>query len=172
MLPAAHSVSAAPQPRRIDDVIHPNSLVGLGQLPHPRRQMPPGFVRAFSNVMRPPFPVDVVEVPFRHDHELVEAFHLLTLDKPSHVRRQVGTAYRSQPCLPQPVERWQWLLTQSERDAETTESFGRDRPGKADSAGARLSRATCRDGNCETRRMLEVVARSDRQSAKQCGRDE
>lgn len=91
--------------------------------------MPPGLVRPFVIVMEPPFPVDVVQVPFGHDHELVEAFLLQALDEPLDVRPQVGTAHRSQPCHSQPGERSQRLLTQAGRDTETTESFGRDRPG-------------------------------------------
>jgi hypothetical protein len=38
----------------------------------------------------PSFPVDVIQVPFGHDHERVEAFLLLALDKPLNVRLQVG----------------------------------------------------------------------------------
>ncbi len=78
------------QPRRIDDVIQPNSLVALRLLLHRWWQMPAGLMRAFPIVMQPPFPVDVVEVPFSHDHELVEAFLLQALDEPFHVRPQVG----------------------------------------------------------------------------------
>ncbi len=43
--------------------------------------MPVGLVRAF--------PVDVVQPPFGHDHELVETFRLSNLDEPFHVRPQV-----------------------------------------------------------------------------------
>jgi hypothetical protein len=54
------------------------------------RQVAPGLVRTFPIVMQTPFPVDVVQVPFGHDHELVEAFLLQRLDEPFDVSPQVG----------------------------------------------------------------------------------
>lgn len=48
--------------------------------------MPAGLVRAFPVVMQPPFPVDVVQVPFGHDYKLAEAFLLQALDTPFHMR--------------------------------------------------------------------------------------
>ena len=44
-------------------------------------------------------------------------------------RRGVRTGHRSQPCRIGPIERSQHPLTQTARDAEITESLGRDRAG-------------------------------------------
>lgn len=87
-------------------------------------------------------------------------FVAVVLNKPLDVRPQVGAAYRSEPCHPRPVERSQRLLTQTRRDAETAESFGRDRPGKPTRAG---DGDVARPAETETSRrngVLEVVART------------
>ena len=48
--------------------------------------MASGLMRAIPIVMQLPFPVDVVQVPLAHNHELVEALLLQALDKPFYVR--------------------------------------------------------------------------------------
>lgn len=78
------------QSSRVDNVVQPNSLVGFQLRPHPRRQMAAGLVRVFPIVMQPQFPVDVVQVPLAHNHELVKEFRFQALHEPFDVRPHVG----------------------------------------------------------------------------------
>lgn len=52
----------------------------------PRRQVPPGLVRALPIEVQLQLPIDVVQVPLAHDHELVQTIPLHGLDVPRNIR--------------------------------------------------------------------------------------
>ncbi len=113
--------------------------------------MPAGLVQAFRIVMQPPFPVDVVQMPFGHDHELVEAFLPQALDESFDVRSQVGFAYRSQPCFPATGRALATVVNPGEARCRDNREFRTRSARKADAGMAKVRRAAGRDGDFETR---------------------
>lgn len=142
------------QPRRIDNVVQPNRLVGRRRGLHPRRQMAAGLVRAFSIVMQPPLPDDVVQVPIGHNHKLVEAFLLKTLDEPLHVPRPPG-GWDPSPLATMSSATGRALATAVDPGGarrRDNREFRARWARIADADGARKRRAAGRDRDFETRR--------------------
>jgi len=76
--------------RRADDVIHTDARCFFGRCNEIRRQVITGGMRPLFVVVTTPDSADVVEMLFRHDHELVQTFEFQSLNETLAVCPKVG----------------------------------------------------------------------------------